>query len=81
MEDASSRTYLTDQGHHYDEDLIPLLLRELEKSGENNRLIIVHLAGSHHPYDLKYPESEAYFSPDTIENKYLNSIRYTDSVM
>lgn len=81
MEDASSKTYLTDEGHHYDEDLVPLLLQELEKPGEDNRLIIVHLAGSHHPYDAKYPESEAYFSPDTIENKYLNSIRYTDSVM
>jgi lipid A ethanolaminephosphotransferase len=81
MEDATRRTYLMDSGHHYDEALIPLLVNELANPGETSRLIILHLAGSHYDYEAKYPPSEAFFQPNTFENHYLNSLRYTDLVL
>jgi glucan phosphoethanolaminetransferase (alkaline phosphatase superfamily) len=81
MEDATRRTYLVDRGQLFDMELVPPLIKELERPARGSRLIIVHLAGSHFHYGDNCPEDQAFFPPTSIENHYLNSIRYTDSVM
>jgi glucan phosphoethanolaminetransferase (alkaline phosphatase superfamily) len=78
MEDATRRTYLEDSGHHFDEELIPPLITELEGPGESSKLILVHLSGSHYEYNTNYPEDQAFFTPNSLVDEYLNSIRYTD---
>ena len=81
MEDAARKTYLEDRGKLFDLELVPPLLRELERPSRGARLITLHLAGSHFAYQDNYPPDQAFFPASSIENHYLNSIRYTDAVM
>jgi glucan phosphoethanolaminetransferase (alkaline phosphatase superfamily) len=81
MEDATRKTYLTDRGNLFDMELVPPLISELGRSARGSKLIIVHLAGSHFHYGDNYPKDQAFLPPTSIENHYLNSIRYTDTVM
>jgi glucan phosphoethanolaminetransferase (alkaline phosphatase superfamily) len=82
MEDAARKTYLTESaGNVPDEALVPPLLAELARPAGGSKLIIVHLAGSHSPYQDRYPPNQAVFPPVTLENQYYNSLRYTDTVL
>lgn len=76
---------------HYDEELLPVLDEILGRSAED-KVIFLHLIGSHAEYGLRYPSSAAYFtqydsalchSPAEakIINEYDNSIRYNDFVV
>lgn len=81
MEDTARTTYLMDRGKMFEMELVPPLIQELERPARGSKLVIVHLAGSHFHYGDNYPRDQAFFPPTNIENHYLNSIRYTDSVM
>ena len=83
MNDATRKTYLMDtaSSNVFDEALVPPLIEELKRSSCGSKLIIVHLAGSHYDYKDRYPASQAFFQPTSLENQYFNTIRYTDSVL
>ncbi len=67
----------------HDEALLPHFYRAL--AGPGNKLIVVHLMGSHHPYANRYPLEDAKFLPDQQpehwNNAYDNSIVQTDRVL
>jgi len=43
---------------------------------------LFHLIGSHFVYDLRYPKDKALFkNPTNIQQKYVNTIYYTDSIL
>lgn len=75
-----------------DENLIPPFEQALG-GGAKNRLIVVHMAGSHWQYDAHYPEKFRKFTPtcgdkdpdrctaEEIRNSYDNSLLYTDYVV
>ncbi|MBX2847744.1 MAG: sulfatase-like hydrolase/transferase [Acidiferrobacterales bacterium] len=82
---------------HYDEDLVPLVKRALNKK-KLNRLIFVHLQGSHVSYASRYPDTHNKYvkAPSPLIfgqaifhhrynsfdlNHYDNSIFYTDFVL
>jgi glucan phosphoethanolaminetransferase (alkaline phosphatase superfamily) len=82
MNDAVRKNYLPETvGIVYDEALIPPFLAELARPARGSKLIIVHLAGSHSAYKDRYPPSQEFFAPVTLENQYYNSLRYTDLVL
>ena len=83
MNDATRKTYLMDtaSSNVFDEALVPPLIEELKRSSCGSKLIIVHLAGSHYSYKERYPASQAFFKPASLENQYFNTIRYTDSII
>lgn len=66
----------------YDSALIDFL-DEVDPSCNN--FVVVHLKGSHFPFANRYPADAALWSPAKGEDPnvvaYLNSIRYTDSVL
>jgi len=79
----------------HDEIVIPYLHKALHDSISGNKIIFVHLMGSHHNYNCRYPERFKYFNyeergdltADFMDNhakqivdEYDNSIRYTDFV-
>lgn len=76
----------------YDIELIPVLKGILKKN-DDNLFIILHTNGSHYPYQNRYPDSLAKFTPSLTKNRHLalkerhkeeiinsydNSIAYTD---
>jgi glucan phosphoethanolaminetransferase (alkaline phosphatase superfamily) len=75
-----------------DENLIPPFEKALA-GGVKNRLIVVHMAGSHWRYDSHYPEAFRKFTPtcgnndpnrctrEEIRNSYDNTLLYTDFVV
>lgn len=75
-----------------DENIIPPFEKALA-GGRKNRLIVVHMAGSHWRYDSHYPESYRKFTPvcrdnnpsrctpEEMRNSYDNSLLYTDFVL
>ncbi len=67
------------RGH--DENLLPLIERYLKKSIAKPQFLMIHLSGSHFDYRQRYPSTHRHFSPDTMENAYKNSIRYTDYIL
>ncbi len=82
MADATRKTYLKESlGHVPDESLIAPLLAELTHPTARSKLIIVHLDGSHFPYLVRCPQNQMFLPPSSIENQYLNSLRYTDSIL
>lgn len=83
-------------GRCYDEDVIPLLARDLENYRSGPRLIVLHLGGgSHGPnYRERHPPEFARFepgcrdadvanqcSPEELYNSYDNTILYVDYVV
>lgn len=62
----------------YDGDLLPLL-KNIDKNQSN--FIVIHLKGSHVPYQKRYPESHTQFDSSTPEGQYANTILYTDTVL
>lgn len=68
----------------YDGDLINEVKKILNKPTKNNRVIFVHLMGSHGKYDSRYPEKFSIYN-DTLKNKsinpYDNSVVYNDYVV
>ena len=78
-----------------DEILLPYLYEALHDGITGNKIIFVHLMGSHHIYKCRYPENFEYFNykergdldndfrDDDMKrtiDEYDNSIRYTDFV-
>jgi glucan phosphoethanolaminetransferase (alkaline phosphatase superfamily) len=75
-----------------DEELFPRM-RELLTTGPGNRLIVLHLLGSHWRYEYHYPDAFRRFTPvcrgknpascprGELVNSYDNSILYTDHVI
>jgi heptose-I-phosphate ethanolaminephosphotransferase len=79
-----------------DEIVMPCLDEILNDSVTRNRIIFIHLMGSHHTYESRYPEAFAHFDhrrdgdlPDlgfrseqmkTVIDRYDNSVRYGDYV-
>lgn len=74
----------TDATNRFDEILLPYLKNAVSQSA-TNRVIFIHLNGSHQPPDTKYPQDCAQFSGDKSckesVNHYDNSIWYTDRVL
>ena len=80
----------------HDEIVIPYLHEALHDSVSGNKIIFIHLMGSHHSYNCRYPEVFKYFNyeergdltADFLRSGYMkktideydNSIRYTDFV-
>ncbi len=81
LDDAAQKSYTKDVGRSYDEELLPIFFKQMSDDHAANRLLIVHFQGSHYKYSARYPENKAYFTPDSRENEYKNSIRYTDYVL
>ena len=78
-------------GRGYDEDLLPLVDRVLQKK-RRKELIVLHTYGSHFEYRQRYPHSLAHFQPDdaseatpgnraSLLNAYDNTIRATDQLL
>lgn len=77
--------------YHLDEEIIPHVRSQIEKT-EEDLLIIIHTYGSHASYFKRYPRTHADFVPDEynsvgkkhrekIINAYDNTIVYTDYVL
>lgn len=62
----------------YDKDLVELLK---EVDPHENNFIVVHLMGSHAYYEARYPHGWAAWKGETVEDKYANTILYTDEVL
>jgi glucan phosphoethanolaminetransferase (alkaline phosphatase superfamily) len=82
-----------DQSNNFDENLIAPLQEALAKSSKKNLFIVLHMMGSHLPYDLRYPSAYRKFTPTVYDadsdvlqriryaNSYDNTILYTDHVL
>jgi lipid A ethanolaminephosphotransferase len=99
MCDAVGETKVENCGHGgncYDEDVLPLLAKNLESYNSGYRLVVLHLGGgSHGPsYHERYPAEFRKFnpmcldadvvnkcSPEELYNSYDNTILYVDSVL
>jgi len=66
---------------HYDDCLVPLLKRELEKSGSSNSVCFVQFSGSHLPASIQYPHGQEPYKGDTEYDHYDNSIWFSDKVI
>lgn len=64
----------------YDEDLVKRL-KEVNTGAPVNKFIVIHLKGSHGPYQARYPEEAAKFDNNSLAGRYANSILYTDTVL
>lgn len=63
---------------HYDEDLLPFLN---DVNPNQNNFIVIHLKGSHGPYESRYPKEGKVFDSSKREGNYANTILYTDNVL
>ncbi len=85
---------LCDGDYCYDEILIEELAKQLRAEASRNRVIVLHMIGSHGPtYYLRYPAEFKKFTPDCarsdiqncalneLNNTYDNTIVYTDYVL
>ncbi len=75
----------------YDGELLTMV-NNLLTQGRRKVFIVLHTYGSHFEYRERYPESMAYYRPDSLSeakfenrenllNAYDNTIRYTDNVL
>ena len=81
MKTADYYEALPASGHFkYDEELLPFL-QTISEDKASNKFIVIHLKGSHAPYQARYPESANKFDTDTLEGSYANSILYTDTLL
>ncbi|QAU25134.1 phosphoethanolamine transferase [Dyella sp. M7H15-1] len=81
------------ESNNFDGNLAPSLQEALTKTSEKNLFIVLHMMGSHQPYDLRYPPAYQKFTPILYEahgsasqelrfrNSYDNTILYTDHVL
>lgn len=58
-----SRFINTADRKRLDENILPLLEKSV-KDNAHKKLIVLHLIGSHFPYEPRYPESQAFFDSD-----------------
>lgn len=71
---------------HYDEDLLPFINQALSDKAPK-KIIFIHLAGSHTPYQFRFPKTFDIFqehNKNSFEkgfDDYDNSIRYTDFIL
>jgi lipid A ethanolaminephosphotransferase len=83
-------------GNCYDEDVIPMLKKDLSTYRDGQKFVLLHIgAGSHGPlYNTRYPEEFQQFNPQCLSadvmndctkeelyNSYDNTILYTDYVV
>ena len=81
----------SDNGRHYDEQLLPHLQTYLDTSNATKKFLVIHLIGSHFDYNKRYPPKFSVFKGNTTTSKYQNaneqinfydnSIYYQDSVV
>jgi glucan phosphoethanolaminetransferase (alkaline phosphatase superfamily) len=80
------------EGSSYDEALLRPLAKVLADKSQQRVFIVLHMLGSHVPYDLRYPAAFKHFIPtvsdagrgaaaDNFSNSYDNSVLYTDHVL
>ena len=92
--DPSRDSSLCDGDYCYDEVLLPLLEKKLAEQTGSQRVIVLHMIGSHGPtYYRRYPQTFRKFLPDCprsdiqncteeqLQNTYDNTIAYTDHVL
>ncbi len=76
----------------YDTEMVKMVGKFMEAYPDDKIFIVLHCYGSHFNYYERYPEAEAFFTPDRIDkvdrkhrdvlvNAYDNSIRATDQVL
>lgn len=80
---------------HRDMELVGALKKVLVESG-TKKFIVIHTAGSHYDYSVRYPDEFDFFKPsnktihsksadkafkDVLINSYDNTIRYSDAVI
>ena len=80
---------------HRDMELVGVLKNVLGESGRK-KFIVIHTAGSHYDYSVRYPDEFDFFKPsnktihsrsadkafkDVLINSYDNTIRYSDAVI
>ncbi|MCE9687267.1 phosphoethanolamine--lipid A transferase [Shewanella sp. AS16] len=78
----------------FDQVLLDKLDDELAQDSQEDRVIVLHVIGSHGPtYYLRYPDDHRYFEPDCqrsdiqnctneqLVNTYDNTLRYTDYIL
>lgn len=79
----------TQEAPRYDGFLLPYIQREVA-SARGNKVLFVHLIGSHYPYERRCPIEFATFGLDasgkmksdiTLSDQYDNSIVYTDYIL
>lgn len=81
MKTADYYESLPASGHFkYDEELLPFL-ETIGKDKTPNKFIVIHLKGSHGPYQARYPENAAKFDSNTLAGRYANSVLYTDTIL
>jgi lipid A ethanolaminephosphotransferase len=91
---TDSEHELCDGDYCFDERLLSELEKKIAQTTQNDKLIILHLIGSHGPaYYRRYPQEYRKFSPDcprsdiqnctkeALVNTYDNTISYTDYVL
>jgi glucan phosphoethanolaminetransferase (alkaline phosphatase superfamily) len=78
---------------NFDSDLLDPLRKVLTETPQKNLFIVLHMMGSHLPYDLRYPTTFKQFAPiisdkDSavpqglrFQNSYDNTILYTDHIL
>ncbi len=74
----------------YDSDMLPIIRQYINQNQNVNKLIVVHMMGSHWRFDYRYPVGFGAFYPicrnaspiscsnDELENGYHNTVLYTD---
>ncbi len=83
--DIKNYLYGTEE-HSYDSKLLPHLDNAL-KDDAPKKIIFIHLAGSHFPYNLRFPKDFNFYTSQNLSsfqqefNDYDNSIRYTDYIL
>ncbi len=92
---AKNRYYLTTDDYmdiNYDEKVLPVLKNILNEN-KKNKMIFIHLIGTHGRYKHRFPESFNYFKDDQVNsvvksneaiqeiNDYDNAIRYGDFII
>lgn len=77
----------------YDDNLLDPLRRAIAQDPQKNLFIVVHMMGSHEPYDMRYPPSFKHFIPtisdsddrasraSRLHNSYDNSVLYSDHIL
>lgn len=80
-------------GGNYDKNLLNPLRKMLANAPQKNLFIVLHMMGSHVPYDLRYPPTSKQFTPIISDkdsavpqelrfrNSYDNTILYTDHIL
>ncbi|WP_462159698.1 phosphoethanolamine transferase [Pseudoalteromonas sp. GB56] len=92
--DPSIKSDLCDGDYCFDQVLVERLKQALAQPGAQQRLVVLHMIGSHGPtYYRRYPTDKGFFQPDCpksdiqncshqeLVNTYDNTIAYTDFIL